>query len=72
MLVSFFQNYSNTVDRALEMNKIAGALSEDSEQPAHECSLIRVCAVHSMGNRGSKASSGGHRQTLIRLRGYAG
>ena len=38
-------------------NKMICAPSEDSDQPGHPPSLIRVFAVHSMGSQGSKVSS---------------
>ena len=40
-------------------NKIACAPSEDSDQPGHPPSLIRVFAVRSMGSQGPKFSSCG-------------
>ena len=42
--------------------KIACVPSEDSDQPAHPRSLIRVFTGHSLGSQGSKASSGGQRR----------
>ena len=38
-------------------NKMAYAPSEDSDQPGHPPSLIRVFAVHSTGSSGPKVSS---------------
>ena len=38
-------------------SKMACVPSEDSDQPGHPPSLIRVFAVHSMGNKGPKLSS---------------
>ena len=43
-------------------NKMAFALSEDSDQPGHPPSLIRVFAVRSMGTRGLNVSSCGQRR----------
>ena len=40
-------------------NKMTCAPSEDSDQPGHSPSLIRVFAVHSMGSKGPKVSSCG-------------
>ena len=40
-------------------NKMTCAPSEDSDQPGHLPSLIRVFAVRSMGSEGPKVSSGG-------------
>ena len=40
-------------------NKMAGAPSEDSDQPGHPPSLIRVFAVRLMGSEGPKLSSCG-------------
>ena len=39
--------------------KIACVPSEDSDQPAHQRSLIGVFAGHALGNQGSIALSGG-------------
>ena len=39
--------------------KIACASTDGSDQSAHLRSLIRVFAGHSVGRKGSKASSGG-------------
>ena len=39
--------------------KMACALSEDSDQPGHLPSLIRLFAVCSMGSLGTKLSSSG-------------
>ena len=41
--------------------KIVCAPSDDSDQPVHSRSLIRVFAGHSVGSQGSKVSSGGQR-----------
>ena len=49
-------------------NKMASAPSEDSDQPGHPPSLIRVFAVRSMGRKGPKLYSYGQRR-LIRLGG---
>ena len=38
------------------------APSEDSDQPRHPASLVRVFAVHSMGSTGPKVSSCGQRR----------
>ena len=43
-------------------NKMAFALSEDSDQPGHPPSLIRVFAVRSMGTWGPNVSSCGQRR----------
>ena len=43
-------------------NKVTCAPSEDSDQPGHLPSLIRVCAVRSVGSRGPKVSSCGQRR----------
>ena len=43
---------------------------EDSDQPAHPCSLIKVFDGLSMGSQGSKVSSGG-KLRLIRLCRFA-
>ena len=54
----------------IQQNKLGGhiisykspcAPSEDSDQPAHQRSLIRVFVEHLMGSRGSKMSSGGQK-----------
>ena len=42
--------------------KITYAPSEDSDQPAHPHSLIRVFEGHSVDNQGSKVFSGGRRK----------
>ena len=44
-----------------KISKMACAPSEDSDQPGHPPSLIRVFAVHSMGIRGPNVSSCGQR-----------
>ena len=49
-------------------NEMACAPSEDSDQPGHPSSLIRVFAVRSIGSEGPKLSSCGQ-QRLIRLGG---
>ena len=38
--------------------KTACVSSEDSDQPEHPCSLIRVFAGYFVGSQGSKVSSG--------------
>ena len=43
---------------------------EDSDQPVHPCSLIKVFDGRSMGSQGSKVSSGG-KLRLIRLCRFA-
>ena len=43
-------------------DKMIYAPSKDSDQPGHPPSLIRVFAVHSMGNSGPKVSSCGQRR----------
>ena len=43
-------------------NKLTCAPSEDSDQPGHPPSLIRVFAVRSMGSKGPKLSSCGQRR----------
>ena len=43
-------------------NKMVCAPSEDSDQPGHPPSLIRVFAVRSMGSQGPKPSSCGQRR----------
>ena len=43
-------------------NKMTCAPSEDSDQPGHPPSLIRVFSVCSMDSQGSKASSSGQRR----------
>ena len=43
-------------------NKIKRAPSEDSDQPVHLSSLIRVFAVQYMGGLGRKPFSGGQRR----------
>ena len=50
-------------------NKMTCAPSEDSDQPGHLPSLIRVFTVRSVGSQGPKVSSC-RRQRLIRLGGY--
>ena len=40
--------------------KVASTPSEDSDQPAHPRSLLRVFAGHSVGSQGSKTSSQAH------------
>ena len=52
-------------------NKMACAPSEDSDQPGHPPSLIRVFVVRLMGSKGPKLSSCGQRR-LIRLGGCPG
>ena len=52
-------------------NEMTCPPSEDSDQPGHLLSLIRVFAVRSVGSKGSKLSSCGQRR-LIRLRGCPG
>ena len=47
------------------------APSEDSDQPAHSRSVIRIFPVRNWDSQGYKLSSGGKRR-LIRLRGCAG
>ena len=42
-------------------NKMTFVLSEDSDQPGHPPSLIRVFAVRSVGSLGSNFASGGQR-----------
>ena len=42
-------------------NKMAFVLSEDSDQPGHPPSLIRVFAVRSLGSLGPNFASGGQR-----------
>ena len=51
-------------------NKVACASSEDSDQPGHPPSLIRVFAVRSVGSKGPKVSW--TVKTLIRLGGCPG
>ena len=38
------------------------ALSENSDQPAHTCSLIRIFTVRSKDSQGPKVSSSGQRR----------
>ena len=51
-------------------NKMTCAPSEDSDQPGHQPSLIRVFAVRSQGSQGPKLSSRGQRKLgrMLRLR----
>ena len=42
-------------------NKMTFVLSEDSDQPGHSASLIRVFAVRSLGSLGPNFASGGQR-----------
>ena len=42
-------------------NKVTFVPSEDSDQPGHPPSLIRVFAVRSVGSLGPSFASGGHR-----------
>ena len=51
------------------MYKLAYALIEDSDQPAHQRRLIRVFDGRSMGSRGFNVSSEWKTKTLIRLCG---
>ena len=53
-------------------NNFACAPNEDSDQPGHPPSLIRVVAVRSVGSKGPKLSSCGQRKTPIRLGGCPG
>ena len=57
--VAYF--FSNEPVRSISC-KTACVPSEDSDQPSHPSSLIRVFARHSLGSQGSKASSGGNAQ----------
>ena len=52
-------------------NKMACAPSEDSDEPGHPPSLIKVFAVRSMGSYGTKVSLCAQRR-LIRLGGCPG
>ena len=52
-------------------NKMTFVPSEDSDQPGHPPSLIRVFGLRSMGTFGPNAASGGQR-TLIRVSGCPG
>ena len=45
-----------------QTNKMTFAPSEDSDQPGHPPSLIRVFAVRSMGTLGPTVASGGQRR----------
>ena len=56
-------NWSKQNDlRHVKSNKMACAPSEDSDQPGHPPSLIRVFAVHSMDSWGPNVSSCGQRR----------
>ena len=65
------KNLRRTLQEQRICYRIACVTSEDSAQPSHLYSLIRIFVGHSVGSQGSKAYSGGQ-QKLIILRGCAG
>ena len=57
-----FGSYKNIWAATWQNQQNESAPSEDSDQPGHPPSLIRVFAVHSMGSLGLKVSSCGQRR----------
>ena len=59
----------STEPASIKTCKLACALIEDSDHPAHQRSLIRIFNGHSVGSQEPNVSSGEKTKTLIRLLG---